>query len=654
MGFFSNLRRLPRRSLLFFIATPLWLELVFRGATQGGMFCETWTFLLPLSASIGLLLALLLAWLPARGAHALSAAAALLLGVLYAAAAVYVDIFGVMPSLYSITGAGHAMQFWREVLSSVWRMLPWIALDLMPFGAIVLSPSAGAHVSRRGWFVLLALFVLVRGAALGLILSDDDDIYSPRALYTDTYLPMRTTRLFGAATALELDARRLITGEEAALPEEDYVLPTAEEASEESIYEPNTMDFDFEALAEEEQDEKIAALHRYFAAQTPTLQNEYTGMFEGKNLVLITAEGWSPYAVSEELTPTLYKMLHEGFVFERYYNPIWGASTTDGEYAACIGLVPKAGVWSFQESSSNYLPLCMGRQFSSLGYTTVAYHDHYFDYYRRDLSHPNMGYTYKGLGSGLNVTETWPESDLEMMKLSIDEYIGETPFLAYYMTVSGHLNYTFFGNAMSTLHRDVVEDLDLSDNAKAYLACNYELELALTELLSRLEEAGIADDTVICIAPDHYPYGLSTEEQNELAGHEVDETFELYESCLVLYSPSMEEPVVVTKPCSSLDIVPTLSNLFGLTYDSRLLVGQDVLSTASPLVLFNSRNWITDLGSYDVASRTFTPADGVTDIPDDYVAAINRKVNGKFTVSAQILETDYYRVLWEEAGLLSE
>jgi hypothetical protein len=654
MGFFSNLRRLPRRSLLFFIATPLWLELVFRGATQGGMFCETWTFLLPLSASIGLLLALLLAWLPARGAHALSAAAALLLGVLYAAAAVYVDIFGVMPSLYSITGAGHAMQFWREVLSSVWRMLPWIALDLMPFGAIVLSPSAGAHVSRRGWFVLLALFVLVRGAALGLILSDDDDIYSPRALYTDTYLPMRTTRLFGAATALELDARRLITGEEAALPEEDYVLPTAEEASEESIYEPNTMDFDFEALAEEEQDEKIAALHRYFAAQTPTLQNEYTGMFEGKNLVLITAEGWSPYAVSEELTPTLYKMLHEGFVFERYYNPIWGASTTDGEYAACIGLVPKAGVWSFQESSSNYLPLCMGRQFSSLGYTTVAYHDHYFDYYRRDLSHPNMGYTYKGLGSGLNVTETWPESDLEMMKLSIDEYIGETPFLAYYMTVSGHLNYTFFGNAMSTLHRDVVEDLDLSDNAKAYLACNYELELALTELLNRLEEAGIADDTVICIAPDHYPYGLSTEEQNELAGHEVDETFELYESCLVLYSPSMEEPVVVTKPCSSLDIVPTLSNLFGLTYDSRLLVGQDVLSTASPLVLFNSRNWITDLGSYDVASRTFTPADGVTDIPDDYVAAINRKVNGKFTVSAQILETDYYRVLWEEAGLLSE
>jgi phosphoglycerol transferase MdoB-like AlkP superfamily enzyme len=377
-------------------------------------------------------------------------------------------------------------------------------------------------------------------------------------------------------------------------------------------------------------------------------------MFEGKNLVLITAEGWSPYAVSEELTPTLYKMLHEGFVFERYYNPIWGASTTDGEYAACIGLVPKAGVWSFQESSSNYLPLCMGRQFSSLGYTTVAYHDHYFDYYRRDLSHPNMGYTYKGLGSGLNVTETWPESDLEMMKLSIDEYIGETPFLAYYMTVSGHLNYTFFGNAMSTLHRDVVEDLDLSDNAKAYLACNYELELALTELLNRLEEAGIADDTVICIAPDHYPYGLSTEEQNELAGHEVDETFELYESCLVLYSPSMEEPVVVTKPCSSLDIVPTLSNLFGLTYDSRLLVGQDVLSTASPLVLFNSRNWITDLGSYDVASRTFTPADGVTDIPDDYVAAINRKVNGKFTVSAQILETDYYRVLWEEAGLLSE
>ena len=37
-------------------------------------------------------------------------------------------------------------------------------------------------------------------------------------------------------------------------------------------------------------------------------------MFKGKNLILLTAEGFSPYAIDQELTPTLYKLTHEGFV----------------------------------------------------------------------------------------------------------------------------------------------------------------------------------------------------------------------------------------------------------------------------------------------------------------------------------------------------
>lgn len=103
-------------------------------------------------------------------------------------------------------------------------------------------------------------------------------------------------------------------------------------------------------------------MHEYFAKVDPSKKNEYTGKYKGKNLIFITAEGFSPYAVNRDLTPTLYKMQEEGFKFKNFYTPLWGVSTTDGEYVACTGLLPKEGIWSFYKSSDNYLPFAMGNQ----------------------------------------------------------------------------------------------------------------------------------------------------------------------------------------------------------------------------------------------------------------------------------------------------
>ena len=64
------------------------------------------------------------------------------------------------------------------------------------------------------------------------------------------------------------------------------------------------------------------------------------------------------------------------------------------------------------------------------------------------------------------------------------------------------------------------------------------------------------------------------------------------------------------KPCYSVDIIPTLSNLFGLEYDSRLLAGQDILSDAPGLVIFNDYSYLTELGRYNADTDTFTPNEG--------------------------------------------
>ena len=153
----------------------------------------------------------------------------------------------------------------------------------------------------------------------------------------------------------------------------------------------------------------------------------------------------------------------------------------------------------------------------------------------RDLSHPDLGYVYKAVGNGLEITESWPESDLEMIDVTTGEYMNEEPFHAYYMTVSGHLEYNFQGNAMAAKNQALVEDAPYSEHVRAYLACQIELDRALELLLERLEEAGVADNTVIALTADHYPYGLTPEEQSELAGHTLEENFELYRNACILY-----------------------------------------------------------------------------------------------------------------------
>ena len=425
--------------------------------------------------------------------------------------------------------------------------------------------------------------------------------------------------------------------------ESDPVVP---EDPAEPVKPYNIMDIDFESLLASGEEDPLYPMHKYFSTVEPTATNEYTGMFKGCNLIMLTAEGFSPYAVSPELTPTLYKMINEGFVFKNFYNPVWWVSTSDGEYVACTGLIPKSGVWSMAKSGSNYMPFAMGNQLRQLGYTTKAYHNHTYTYYKRDVSHPNLGYDYKGVGNGLEVKKSWPESDLEMIDVTFEEYAGQQPFHTYYMTVSGHMNYNFFGNHMASKNKKYVDHLPYSDESKAYIACNLELEFAMKSLMDKLEAAGIAENTVIVLSPDHYPYGLESEKLNELAGHEVESNFELYKSTLIIYKKGME-PVIVEKPCASLDIIPTVSNLLGLDYDSRLLMGRDILSSTPPLVIFSNRSWITDRAMYNSQKNNVTFLDG-TEEDKDYVKSVNKIVADKFKYSTKILETDYYGKVLKE------
>ena len=410
-------------------------------------------------------------------------------------------------------------------------------------------------------------------------------------------------------------------------------------------YAYNVLDINFDELAANESDKNIKALHEYFASCEPTKQNEYTGMFEGYNLIVITAEGFSSLAVDKDITPTLYKLVNEGFVFENFYNPIWQTSTSDGEYAVCTGLIPTQSN-NMKKSAENSMPYGLGHVFSNLGYSSRAYHNHSYTYYSRNLTHPNLGYEFIAPGHGMEITKKWPESDLEMMENVVAQFIEDEPFHTYFMTVSGHLEYTFIDNSMASKNREYVSGLDYSLPCKAYFACQREFDLAMEYLINALIDAGVAERTVIVVCGDHYPYGLETQYINEIAGHEVEQDFELYKSNLIIWSYSMKEPVKVDKYCSSVDILPTIFNLFGIAYDSRLFNGKDIFSDSEPLVFFKNRSFITDKLMYNSRTNSITPLSDEA-AEEGYLGEMQKKVKNAFNASAAILKYDYYSYIKE-------
>lgn len=640
---------------LFFPLAVIYMELVLKIANYQSPFNVGLFYMVLFSLSFGFFLTMLCTLFSQKTNLRLAKAVSIVLWVWFSTQAVYHTIFKTFMVLYSIQGGGDAItNFWKAALNGIFRTSPVIVVLFVPSLLLILFGKKFLAPRKTNWrFALLnagasaALF----GLTVLIVFSANVGDISSKFMYFDSFNPDLTVNRFGLLTTTRLDLKHTIFGFEAQAPDDDPIdtSSTSSGAAEptQTGYEDQVMDIDWASLIANEKDENLLKMHRHFSSLAPTKTNEYTGMFEGKNLILITAESFSPYAIDPVLTPTLYKMQQEGFNFTNFYTPNWTVSTSDGEYVANVGLIPKSGVWSYYRSKDNYMAFSMANQFRQVGYCAYAYHNNTYTFYKRNESHPNMGYIYKGLGNGLQVKRSWPESDIEMMQLSVDEYINQQPFHVFYMTVSGHMDYTYYDNAMASKNRQAVENYfgdSVSLPVKAYYACNIELDKALEYLLKRLNEAGIAENTVIAISPDHYPYGLTDEQMDELSGKTLEKTFELYKGIFLLYCQG-QQPVTVDKLSCSMDIIPTLSNLFGLDYDSRLLMGYDIFSDAPGLVVFSNYSWMTDKGVFNAKTQAFTANPGVT-VDEDYVSTMSKIVSRKFTYSTKILDYDYYRVVF--------
>ena len=663
----------------------LYLELLLHGAAFGipnvGFF-----LVMAFNLAFAGILTLCTAWIPQKLRFAVLLSFTIFWTLLYSSQMVYYFVFG---SLYTVSqmqqGGAAIASFWKEMLLVMGKNWQWLVPLLLPGICMTVLrkrlPMLRLRANGLLCVLVLGAILICQGIAVFCVQIGGTDYFSNHYFYNSESATMdQTTQRFGLLTAFRLDlqGQRKIekpdsedlsyyvpeattTNQQATEPEETIAQSTGsdeqlqETAPAESQNPYNTLDIDFELLNNMTDDPKIQGINRYLASLPGTKKNDYTGMLKDYNLIVLCAEAFSSGAIHKELTPTLYKLAHEGLVFQNYFTT-FPNNTTDGEYTFCMGLYPDMSrgktVGSFYASRNSYLPYCLGNMFQAQrGIKSYGYHNYLGEYYGRDESHPNMGYDMQFAGAGMEFTDSWPASDLEMMMQSVDDYIrADQQFHAYYMTFSGHLAYDIQTNPIAARNWDLVKDLPYCYEAKCYLSCNIELDKALAYLLQRLEEAGVADKTAIVLAADHHPYGLNDDQYSNLMGENIVK-FTKFRSNLLFWVGGLEEPIVVEEYCSTADILPTILNLWGFAYDSRMLAGTDVFSDGLHVAVLKGKSFFTDKVWVNAEHGIIQYLVDKSELPPGYVDEIMRLIETKYALSADILNTAYYNFVFEKGDV---
>lgn len=550
------------------------------------------------------------------------------------------SLLGATDQVASFAGDGFKLII-ENILGVILLFLPLILLIILNKKIIIRKAEWKTNIIKFASLVVIFIIFLL---TLNI---NNKDINSAKNLYYDVNNNELNIKKFGVLNSFRIDMKRQIFGFDEKInivSPGDFEDDNNNDEKPEKTYEYNNLDIDFESLINNENNSTIKMMHEYFNNETGTLQNEYTKYFEGKNLILFMAESFNEIAVRKDLTPTLYKLVNSGFKFNNFYTPTI-SSTIGGEFQELTGLVAASGFLSPWKSGENYYPFGIATSFKNLGYNTFAYHNHTYTFQSRNKYLASLGFdNFLGCKNGfeerINCNQ-WPESDVEMINTTFEDYANsEKPFFTYYVTVSGHGDYGFNYSAMSRKHKDEVKDLDYSEKPLAYLAAQIELDQALELLINKLEEAGILEDTVIALVGDHYPYYLSLDEVNEIASYEKDGTVEINRSNFILWNSAMDT-IEIDKVGSQIDVLPTIYNLFGVQYDSRLIIGKDILSTEPGLAIFGNSSWVSDKGTYFSSSNKFVAKD--EEVSDDYIKYMNNVVSNKIIMSKYIMTNDYYR-----------
>ena len=108
-------------------------------------------------------------------------------------------------------------------------------------------------------------------------------------------------------------------------------------------------------------------------------------------------------------------------------------------------------------------------------------------------------------------------------------------------------------------------------------------------LLNKLREKDLLKNTVLVIFTDHYLFTLK--DQSILSKYKNTSNNLINNTPWFIWSSNIDDKKI-NKVTSQLNILPTIINLFGISYSSNDYVAEDALSNKySPIVFFDDYSW---------------------------------------------------------------
>ena len=578
------------------------------------------------------------------------------------------NFLGVYISINTSSQLGAVKEYIRDYFASFNAifyiiLVPFVLLIVYTILDAVLLKNIKliSHSKKENWiarvialFFVIGLSVFYYYSLSAKFMQNEIQLVATKELFRNPSNPNIAANQFGISTFGILDVKTAIFPVEESSVEVKFENKNNNaNANTDPTEEDRTRKIDDTAwnkLAESETNIDYKNLNNYFMSRQITSKNDYTGVFEGKNLIVIMMESVNNILLDENYYPNFAKMMKNGWYFENSYSPRNSCSTGNNEMTGMVSLYTiyrscTANVYKNNKYNESIFGL-----FNDAGYKTTSYHDYTEKYYYRSTIHRNMGssmfYGVDALGIPWNAEyKEWP-SDVLLMDKSSEIFTQTSPFMAWVTTVSPHQPY-YADSELSRIYYNDLKDTGYPSNVKRYMSKLKVMDDALGELMKILEEKGIANDTVIVLYADHYPYGLSNSEISRVLGNEINTNNEIDRTPFLIYNPTIEAKKF-EQYTSYANIVPTIANLFNLNYDPRLYVGSDLFSNEyQNRVVFADGSWQTPIGFYQ-ASNGRMKYFGETTYTNEKIQEINTDVSNMIKYSNLAIKTNYFNHLFTE------
>jgi phosphoglycerol transferase MdoB-like AlkP superfamily enzyme len=393
----------------------------------------------------------------------------------------------------------------------------------------------------------------------------------------------------------------------------------------------------YDAFTQEDVSGICEELDEYFQDEEEHAANSMTGIFEGKNVIIVQMESVDDWLVNEEDMPTVYNMMQNGIVFSNMYTPDYSSGYTfNTEFAVNVSVYPYSNGMIIYNLDNIYAE-SLENVFKANGYSVNSFHYNRGNYYNRMFMHEKFGFEkyHSYLDYPEESVEVEDDSFLYMSDELYNDVVADSPFMSYIITYSCHVPYDMDSLATTALTKHSQYSIDGADEEEIIRAKAHLTDDMFAGLLDRLEADGILEDTVIIGFGDHYAYGADDELLEKLsveAGNSILENTPFF-----VYCAGSNIQQEVSKVSESIDIAPTIENLLGFDIPEEIM-GKDIFDdTYSGYAIFPNNTWLTDT-TY-VKQGQIVWNNGMT---DEEIKDMNNMVVQQYKINDEILDANYY------------